>query len=159
MHFLQGLQSSPHANRDLGVLLQRLKEMANELLLAKRIALGVAVFFVAGFHFGKQALTPRVVVHAIRQGDLRQKAFKHLRIGQGAQTLVIDAHRPGLLHHRIELIDQTHLDPALGQQMGEQQTRGPSAHHHHWPHRLVLRWRFELEFELGLELGREFGSL
>ena len=73
-------------------------------------------------------------MHAIGQGDLRQKAFEHLRIGQGAQTLIIDAHRPRLLHHVLELIDQADLDPALGQHEREQEARGPSPNHQHGPH-------------------------
>ena len=72
-------------------------------------------------------------MHTVGQGDLRQKSFKHVRIRQGAQTLIIDAHSPGLLHHLLEAIDQAHPHPTLGQQMGEQQSRGASAHDDHRP--------------------------
>ena len=119
------------ANVHMGVNGQAIAQQSHQLLLAKRVAFGVAVFGGGGLDFGKQAVAPRVVMHPIALHDHRQKPLQHAHGLQGAQAFVVNRYGPRFVHRAAGFFDQPGAHTGLGQQMGQHQACGPGAHDGH----------------------------
>ena len=107
---------------------QAIAQQSHQLLLAKGIAFGVAVFGGGGLDFGKQAVAPRVVMHPVALHDHRQKPIQHAHGLQGAQAFVVNRHGPRFIHRVAGFFNQPGAHAGLGQQMRQHQARGAGAH-------------------------------
>ena len=67
-----------------------------------------------GLNFGKERLQTGVVMNTIGVGDPRRERPQLLRIGQGSEALIINAHRPGFTHDLGQLLHEANTDPLLG---------------------------------------------